>query len=128
VRAETELPSQCATTGRAVFGGRFGHVWGGGQAERVRVPFADHLCEKVDPALSDDDALFLGDVLQGPHAEDGHLQRAQLHRHADAAREARQAAAGTDRDAHHGPRRGAARLYAIFDKKEDRAIKVMLKP
>ena len=23
-----------AATGRAVFGGRFGHVWGGGQAER----------------------------------------------------------------------------------------------
>ena len=35
---------QCSTTGRAVFGGRFGHVWGGGQAERVRVPGAleDH--------------------------------------------------------------------------------------
>ena len=58
-----KLPSQCATTGRAVFGGRFGHVWGGGQAERVRVPFADHLCEKVDASLSDDDALFLGDIL-----------------------------------------------------------------
>ena len=57
-----KMPSQCATTGRAVFGGRFGHVWGGGQAERVRVPFADHLCEKV-PALSHDDALFLGDIL-----------------------------------------------------------------
>ena len=39
------LPTQCTTTGRAVFGGRFGHVWGGGQAERIRVPFADHLCE-----------------------------------------------------------------------------------
>ena len=37
--------------------------WGGGQAERIRVPFADHLCEKVPAELSDDDALFLGDIL-----------------------------------------------------------------
>jgi threonine dehydrogenase-like Zn-dependent dehydrogenase len=57
------LPTQCATTGRAVFGGRFGHVFGGGQAERVRVPYADHLCEKVPAEMSDDDALFLGDIL-----------------------------------------------------------------
>ena len=232
-------------------------MWGGGQAERVRVPFADHLCEKVDPALSDDDALFLGDilstayccaenggirpgdtvavfgagpvgllamqsaqlfgparvlavdrveyrlalaeefgaepinldkgdpaeqiraltrghgadvvlecvghetpftqaiqavrparhgvigrrlrgavdglprargVLQGPHAQDGHLQRAQLHQPADGAREARQAPARAHRDAHDGARATAPRGYAIFDKKEDRAIKVMLKP
>jgi threonine dehydrogenase-like Zn-dependent dehydrogenase len=57
------LPTQCTTTGRAVFGGRFGHVWGGGQAERIRVPFADHLCTKVPAGMSDDDALFLGDIL-----------------------------------------------------------------
>ena len=57
------LPTQCTTTGRAVFGGRFGHVFGGGQAERVRVPYADHLCEKVPAEMSDDDALFLGDIL-----------------------------------------------------------------
>jgi threonine dehydrogenase-like Zn-dependent dehydrogenase len=71
-----KLPSQCATTGRAVFGGRFGHVWGGGQAERVRVPFADHLCEKVDAALSDDDALFLGDILSTAYccAENGGIR------------------------------------------------------
>ena len=57
------LPTQCATTQRAVFGGRFGHVFPGGQAERIRVPFADHLCEKVPAGMSDDDALFLGDIL-----------------------------------------------------------------
>jgi threonine dehydrogenase-like Zn-dependent dehydrogenase len=57
------LPSQCATTGRAVFGGRFGHVWGGGQAERIRVPFADYLCDKVPADMRDEDALFLGDIL-----------------------------------------------------------------
>ena len=73
---QRKLPSQCSTTGRAVFGGRFGHVWGGGQAERVRVPFADHLCEKVDPALSDDDALFLGDILSTAYccAENGGIR------------------------------------------------------
>jgi len=57
------MPTQCTITGRAVFGGRFGHVFGGGQAERVRVPYADHLCEKVPVDMSDDDALFLGDIL-----------------------------------------------------------------
>lgn len=59
----SRMPTQCTTTGRAVFGGRFGHVFGGGQAERVRVPYADHLCEKVPAEMSDDDALFLGDIL-----------------------------------------------------------------
>ena len=72
------LPTQCTTTGRAVFGGRFGHVWGGGQAERIRVPFADHLCEKVPAELSDDDALFLGDILSTGYvsAENGGIPRA----------------------------------------------------
>lgn len=57
------LPSQCSTTGRALFGGRFGKLFGGGQAERVRVPFADYMCEKVPGDLRDEDALFLGDIL-----------------------------------------------------------------
>jgi threonine dehydrogenase-like Zn-dependent dehydrogenase len=57
------LPTQCTTTGRAVFGGRFGTIFPGGQAERIRVPFADHLCEKVPAGMSDEDALFLGDIL-----------------------------------------------------------------
>ena len=68
-----KLPSQCATTGRAVFGGRFGHVWGGGQAERVRVPFADHLCEKVDASLSDDEAA-------GGHRAHRHRDEARVRR------------------------------------------------
>jgi len=70
------LPTQCSTTGRAVFGGRFGHVWGGGQAERIRVPFADHLCEKVPAELTDDDALFLGDILSTGYvcAENGGIR------------------------------------------------------
>ena len=73
---QRRLPTQCATTGRAVFGGRFGHVWGGGQAERVRVPFADHLCEKVPADMSDDDALFLGDILSTGYvcAENGGIR------------------------------------------------------
>ena len=70
------LPTQCTTTGRAVFGGRFGHVWGGGQAERIRVPFADYLCEKVPAGLGDDDALFLGDILSTGYvcAENGGIR------------------------------------------------------
>jgi threonine dehydrogenase-like Zn-dependent dehydrogenase len=70
------LPTQCATTGRAVFGGRFGHVWGGGQAERIRVPFADHLCERVPADMADEDALFLGDILSTGYvcAENGGIR------------------------------------------------------
>ncbi len=57
------LPAQCSTTGRAVFGGRFGTIYPGGQAERIRVPFADYLCERVPASLADEDVLFLGDIL-----------------------------------------------------------------
>jgi threonine dehydrogenase-like Zn-dependent dehydrogenase len=70
------LPTQCTTTGRAVFGGRFGTVFPGGQAERIRVPFADHLCETVPPGLTDDDVLFLGDILSTGYccAENGGIR------------------------------------------------------
>src|SRR4030095_12754145 len=37
------LPTQCATTGRAGFGGRFGDVWGGGEGGGGRGPFAERL-------------------------------------------------------------------------------------
>ena len=70
------LPTQCTTTGRAVFGGRFGHVWGGGQAQLIRVPFADHLCERVPAELTDHDAIFLGDILSTGYfcAENGGIR------------------------------------------------------
>lgn len=70
------LPAQCATTGRAVFGGRFGTIYPGGQAERIRVPFADFLCEKVPPTMTDEDALFLGDILSTAYfcAESGGIR------------------------------------------------------
>jgi threonine dehydrogenase-like Zn-dependent dehydrogenase len=57
------LPTQCATTGRAVFGGRFGKQYPGGQAEAIRVPFADFMCETVPDGMRDEDAFFLGDIL-----------------------------------------------------------------
>ncbi|OLB41810.1 MAG: hypothetical protein AUI04_06235 [Candidatus Rokubacteria bacterium 13_2_20CM_2_64_8] len=70
------LPTQCTTTGRAVFGGRFGTVFPGGQAEGIRVPFADYLCERVPPTMTDDDALFLGDILSTAYccAENGGIR------------------------------------------------------
>lgn len=70
------LPTQCSTTGRAVFGGRFGKVFGGGQAERIRVPFADYLCEKVPAGMADEDAIFLGDILSTAYfcAENGGIR------------------------------------------------------
>ncbi len=70
------LPTQCTTTGRAVFGGRFGHVWGGGQAQWIRVPFADYLCERVPAEMTDHDAIFLGDILSTGYfcAENGGIR------------------------------------------------------
>jgi len=44
----------------------YSHMTGGyagGQAQFVRVPFADVGCVKVDDALSDERALFVGDIL-----------------------------------------------------------------
>ncbi len=57
------LPTQCSTTGRAVFGGRFGVQYPGGQAEAIRVPFADFMCEPVPAGMADEEAFFLGDIL-----------------------------------------------------------------
>ena len=73
---QRRLPTQCTTTGRAVFGGRFGHVWGGGQAQWIRVPFADHLCERVPAEMTDHDAIFLGDILSTGYfcAENGGIR------------------------------------------------------
>lgn len=73
---QNRMTSQCATTGRAVFGGRFGLVFPGGQAEAVRVPFADHMCEKVEEGLSDESVLFLGDILSTAYfcAESGGIR------------------------------------------------------
>jgi len=73
---QRRLPTQCTTTGRAVFGGRFGHVWGGGQAQWIRVPFADHLCERVPTDMTDHDAMFLGDILSTGYfcAENGGIR------------------------------------------------------
>jgi threonine dehydrogenase-like Zn-dependent dehydrogenase len=51
-------------SGSALFG--YSHLYGGyagGQAEYVRVPFADVGCMKIPPDLDDEQALFLGDVL-----------------------------------------------------------------
>jgi len=49
--------------GGSIFG--YSHLYGGyagGQAEYVRVPFADVGCLPVPPELTDEQALFLGDV------------------------------------------------------------------
>lgn len=62
------LPTQCSTTGRAVFGGRFGKQYPGAQAERIRVPFADFMCEKIPLDMRDEEALFLGDILSTGYA------------------------------------------------------------
>lgn len=37
--------------------------WDGGQAEWVRVPFADNMCLKVPHSIPDDDAVLLSDIL-----------------------------------------------------------------
>ena len=50
-------------SGAALYG--FSHLYGGyagGQAEYVRVPFADVGCLAVPPEISDEQAIFLGDI------------------------------------------------------------------
>jgi threonine dehydrogenase-like Zn-dependent dehydrogenase len=65
-----ELFASCdgANPRSGVFGGAFGysHLTGGyegGQAERVRVPFADVGPFKIPDGLQDEDVLFLSDIL-----------------------------------------------------------------
>lgn len=51
-------------SGAALYG--YSHLfggYGGGQAELVRVPFADVGCVKVPADLADEEVLFLGDIL-----------------------------------------------------------------
>ena len=61
--------------GAAVYG--YSHQFGGyagGQAEYVRVPFADVGCLAVPPELSDEQALFLGDILPTGYMAAEHCQ------------------------------------------------------
>ncbi|HEX4046918.1 MAG TPA: alcohol dehydrogenase catalytic domain-containing protein [Elusimicrobiota bacterium] len=58
------LPTQCEKTGGASFGrGGERASYDGGQAQYVRVPFADVGPRKVPDGLSDERALFLSDTL-----------------------------------------------------------------
>ncbi|HLL23557.1 MAG TPA: alcohol dehydrogenase catalytic domain-containing protein, partial [Kofleriaceae bacterium] len=64
--------------GGALFG--YSHLYGGysgGQAEYVRVPFADVGCVKVSQALSDEQVLFLTDIFPTGYmaAENCNIQR-----------------------------------------------------
>jgi 2-desacetyl-2-hydroxyethyl bacteriochlorophyllide A dehydrogenase len=57
------LPAQCETTNHAVFGmGRRGGGWPGAQAQFIRVPYADFMLERIPDDLTDEQALFLGDI------------------------------------------------------------------
>ena len=44
-------------------GWELGCCMDGCQAEYVRVPFADHVCSRIPQDVSDEDALFLGDIV-----------------------------------------------------------------
>lgn len=58
------LPSQCATTGRGVFGmGKRRGSFPGAQAEYIRVPFAGHMLEPFPAGLGDEQMVFLADIL-----------------------------------------------------------------
>ncbi len=62
VNCRNHVPTSC-TGGGGCFG--FGKGWGdlpGGQAEYVRIPFADATLEKVPEGISDEKILFLGDI------------------------------------------------------------------
>ncbi len=56
------LPTSCVGGGGCFgFGKDFGNLWGG-QAEYVRIPFADATLEKVPEGVEDEKAIFLGDI------------------------------------------------------------------
>lgn len=55
------LPSHCQTVGG--IGWIFGHLIDGTQAEYVRVPFADTSLYKVPEGVSDEQAVFISDIL-----------------------------------------------------------------
>jgi len=62
VNCRNHVPASC-TGGGGCFG--FGKAWGdlpGGQAEYVRVPFADASLEKAPEGIPDEKILFLGDI------------------------------------------------------------------
>ncbi len=62
------LPTSCIGGGGCFgFGKDFGNLFGG-QAEFVRVPFADGTLERVPEGVDDEQALFLGDVLSTGYA------------------------------------------------------------
>jgi threonine dehydrogenase-like Zn-dependent dehydrogenase len=54
--------SQCAEKGTFGHGEYFGGL-GGGQAEYVVVPLADHTLEAIPEGMADEDAIFVGDIL-----------------------------------------------------------------
>ncbi|QEO14040.1 zinc-binding dehydrogenase [Agromyces intestinalis] len=55
------LPSHCETVGG--IGWIFGHLIDGTQAEKVRVPFADTSTHKLAEGVTDEDVIFLADIL-----------------------------------------------------------------
>jgi 2-desacetyl-2-hydroxyethyl bacteriochlorophyllide A dehydrogenase len=59
------LPSACPVTTAGGAGNVFGfsHALPGGQAEALRVPFADANCFRIPDAVGDEAALFLSDIL-----------------------------------------------------------------
>jgi 2-desacetyl-2-hydroxyethyl bacteriochlorophyllide A dehydrogenase len=54
--------SQCESERKFGFGDYFGGL-GGGQSEYCVVPDADHTMEPIPPAISDEQAIFVGDIL-----------------------------------------------------------------
>ncbi|MGH7884168.1 MAG: zinc-binding dehydrogenase [Thermodesulfobacteriota bacterium] len=60
---KNEYPTACTGGGGCFgYGEAFGG-YGGGQAEYVRIPFADSTLEKVPEEIEDEKILFLGDIL-----------------------------------------------------------------
>src|SRR5258708_35219698 len=54
--------NQCASKGTFGHGEYFGNL-GGGQAEYVVVPLADHSMELIPQGMTDEQAIFVGDIL-----------------------------------------------------------------
>ncbi|KIQ78520.1 hypothetical protein RW25_27710 [Bacillus sp. L_1B0_8] len=63
-----ELHYHCENASLFGYGEVVGEYFPGGQAERVRVPFADQVLIKIPDKLSDEKAIFVGDILSTGYA------------------------------------------------------------
>ncbi|MGX5508166.1 alcohol dehydrogenase catalytic domain-containing protein [Bacillus toyonensis] len=65
---QKDMHYHCKTASLFGYGEVVGEYFPGGQAEKVRVPYADKLLLKIPDNVSDENAIFVGDILSTGYA------------------------------------------------------------